>query len=369
MKEKKILMLTTGGTIGGNIAGKNEKKAATDFLKNLNHTILEIKEKWFYDVVITPETICDVDSSNILPSHWKLLSDKIKKEYDEYDSFIITHGTNTMAYTAAALSFSIRNNEKPIILTGSQVPFGKPGSDALMNLDNAIRLATWSYDKIMGVVVVFGSHIISGTRVKKSTEFDYDAFQSFTTASIGRIGRIITIDSRNLAKHNEYLDGRTIKNNRFVDEDMHRAEQGRQLIVQNNFEMNLASLTEFPGMDVNFFKSLVENNGVKGFILRAFGAGDASNELRKGFEYLKRKRIPIIVTTQAPSGNANFQVNEPGQELKELDLAIPAFNMSMESQITKLAWLLGQSIEYSKLKEYFHADFKGEIDVLKELSQ
>ena len=134
-----------------------------------------------------------MDSSDITPKHWIDLVNLIEVNYDEYDSFIVTHGTNTLGYTCAALSFAFANLNKPVILTGSQVPSGMPGSDALTNLNNAIRVAVWPYHPVKGIVAVFGSHIITGTRVKKSTEFDYDAFQSFTSASIGRIGRIINI--------------------------------------------------------------------------------------------------------------------------------------------------------------------------------
>ena len=130
---------------------------------------------------------------------------------------------------------------------------------------------------------------------------------------------------------------------------------------------NIASLTEFPGMSPDIFKTLVEQNNIKAFILRAFGAGDASLHLLPGFEYLKEKQIPIVVTSQAPSGVASFQVNESGKVLKDRNLAIPAFDMSMESMVTKLGWLLAQNLSYEQIKSKMLEDLHGEINIENEL--
>jgi len=362
---KKILMISTGGTIGGNVGdgdtttATQEGKSVEDFKKMLEHTLKSIKKNWTIDVEIDTFILDNVDSSDILPHHWHDLSEKIKEKYDSYHSFIITHGTNTLGYTCAALSFALQNINKPVILTGSQVPFDEPGSDALMNLDNAIQIAVYpdhlSQIPIKGVIAVFGSHIITGTRVKKSTEFDYDAFQTFTTSSLGRIGRIITLNEINLKKHVDYLSKVFIP-----------AATAATLKVQNVFDTRIASFTEFPGMSKDIFRTVVEHNDIKAIILRSFGAGDASNELHDAFVYLKEKRIPIVVTTQAPNGNSNFQVNKPGQRLADERLAIPAYDMSIESQTTKLAWLLGQGLDYSEIKFNMTLDLHGEIKALTE---
>jgi len=369
MNTNKILLINTGGTIAGQVAEdkRDDQKIrkAYDFSELINPTISYFKEKWKFDVVIEDIDLCNVDSSDITPKHWIDLVNLIIEKYDEYDSFIVTHGTNTLGYTCAALSFAFANLNKPVILTGSQVPSGMPGTDALTNLNNAIRVAIWPYEPtVKGIVAVFGSHIITGTRVKKSTEFDYDAFQSFTTTSIGRIGRIINISQDNLMKHNKYLAREGVYHTALTKDD---------LIVENDFDMRIASLTEFPGMSKDIFRNLVENNEIKGFIFRAFGAGDVSHYLHDAFEYLKEEEIPIVVTTQAPNGNSNFQVNEPGQYLKEKDLAIPAYDMSIESQTTKLAWLLAKKtrgkLSYEDIKREMIVNYHGEINVLIEKRQ
>ena len=373
----KILLIATGGTIAGEVA-KNIRddqaiRTADDFPMIVKPTVDSLKKTWGIDVEIDPidlknkdGEIVKVDSSNILPDHWKGLAALIKEKYDDYDSFIITHGTNTLGYTCAALSFAIANSNKPIVLTGSQVPSGMPGTDALTNLSNSMRVAVWpreksNFKRIRGVISVFGSHIITGTRVKKDTEFDYDAFKSFAVGSIGRIGRIIHINESNLDKHLGYLTS-----NQYI-----AALKAEDLRCENEFDMNIASLTEFPGMSYKIFETLVEQNDVKAFILRSFGAGDASTNLVPGFEYLKRKEIPIVITTQAPNGNSNMQVNDPGLFLRKNKLAIPAFDMSIESQTTKLAWLLAKKgrkeINYSQLCHDMTTDIRGEINVMWEV--
>ena len=368
MTTHRILLITTGGTIAGKVASdKQDEEAmirdAEAFSEIIAPTISFLNRRLSLDIEVEPHNLCNEDSSDILPTHWKQLVDLISTRYDFHDSFIITHGTNTLGYTCAALSFALANLNKPVILTGSQVPAGLPGTDGLTNLSNAIRVAVWKRESnpIKGVLAVFGSHIISGTRVKKDTEFDYDAFKSFGIGSIGRIGRIININETSLLKHLSYLSTAAYP----------AARVASDLVCENDFDMNIVSLTEFPGMSHKIFQTLVEKESVSGFILRAFGAGDASSHLRTAFEYLKKKEVPVVVTTQAPNGNSNFQVNDPGKYLKDHELAIPAFDMSIEAQTTKLAWLLAKKnkdeLSYRELCREMRRDIRGEINVLWEV--
>lgn len=369
MIERKVLLITMGGTIAGKVASthlEGEHIIGSDqFRTVLDETIVSIADTSGVQVIIDHKELCNIDSSNIMPKHWTALSQMIKDEYDHFDSFIVTHGTNTMGYTSAALSFALANLDKPVIITGSQVPAGMPGSDAITNLENSLRIATLN-DRgtgklIKGVLAVFGSHIITGTRVKKSTEFDYDAFKSFGGSSIGRIGRIIDINDENLSRHNDYLSTSRFR----------RAKTQSELICENDFDMRIASITEFPGMDVTIFNTLIQKNDIKGFILRAFGAGDPTERLLPILKELKTAKIPVVITTQAPNGNSNFQVNEPGQKIAEENLAIPAFDMSIESQTTKLAWLLAKKqkgdLTYDQVCEEMTNDIRGEVSVIWEV--
>lgn len=358
---RRVLFIFTGGTIAGNVADSNVtekiRSKPDDFQSVINHAVVTIKKNWGIEINPTFLEVFNIDSSEILPENWTILASKIQETYDEYDAFIILHGTNTLGYTSAALSFALENINKPVILTGAQVPLGYLGSDASTNVINSLRIAVWGYHPIKGVMAVFGSKIITGTRVKKGTDFDYDPFSAFQAGSLGEIGRFIRIKEAALEKHNSYLS-----------KSKPLAIQSRVLSVKKDFDTkSIASLTEFPGMSADLFQSLVEHNGIKAFIFRAFGAGDASLHLITGFEYLKEKQIPIVVTSQAPSGVATFQVNEAGKTLKDRDLAIPAFDMSMEAMVTKLGWLLAQNFGYQDIKYKMLEDLHGEINIEQEL--
>jgi L-asparaginase len=364
MKIHKMLLISTGGTIAGEVADSKkdssfEIKKADAFSDLIKDTLNHIAREWAIRIEPTPDDMYELDSSNIKPEHWKAIAEKIYEKFDEYDSFVITHGTNTLGYSSAALSFALLNPGKPIILTGSQVPIGMPGSDAKTNLENAIRVAVWPYNPIVGVMTVFGSHIIAGTRVKKDTEFDYDAFKSFSAGSIGRIGRLIDINVANLNTHASYLSR----------EDYRVAKNKKTLRCEADFNTNIVSLTEFPGMDAEILRKLV-NYGARGFIIRAFGAGDLSDSFRAVLRALKEQQIPVVVTTQAPNGVATMQVNAPGKYILEHDLAIPAYNMSIESQTAKLAWLLAKKdkgdITFPQLCTLMVTDLRGEVQIVEE---
>lgn len=359
--KKRILLILTGGTIAGNVAKSTVLEHVTsdpdDFLTIVKNSVEIVKRNWKIEIDPKIVELFNIDSSDMLPKNWTVLIEKIAETYDDFDAFIILHGTNTMGYTGAALSFALENINKPVILTGAQVPLGYLGSDATTNLVNSLRLAVWGYHPIKGVMSVFGSMIIAGTRIKKGTDFDYDPFKSFLTGALGQIGRFIRINEPALDKHISYLS--KIKP---------LAIQSGALSIKKDFDTaSIASLTEFPGMSLHIFQSLAEKNNIKAFILRAFGAGDASLHLLPGFEYLHEKQIPIVVTSQAPNGVASFQVNESGKLLKDRDLAIPAHDMSIESITTKLAWLLAQNTSYDQIKHKMLEDLHGEINIENEL--
>lgn len=238
---RKILIISTGGTISQThteegIAISNEKSfngnTFTDILNNL-------KEELNIDV-IDSKTILNKDSSNIIPEDWQKIVDTIVEEYDNYTTFIVTHGTNTMGYTCAAVSYAIGNVGKPIIFTGSQVSYGIVGTDAIINLENVVRIIADDNCKLVGVCCVFGSKVITGTRVKKKTEFEYDAFKTFgRLPDIASIGNSIVYNEGALDKHLSFLGSKS------------KLKSG--LIIKNKFDTNIVSLTEFPRIKSKLF--------------------------------------------------------------------------------------------------------------------
>lgn len=358
---KKVLILFTGGTIAGNVAvteaNKDMKSGALSFTGIVEDAAKIIKKTWGTEIMYQIQELYNIDSSNVLSEHWAKITDSIKQEYDNYDAFLIMHGTNTMGYTASALSFALDNIAKPVVLTGAQVPLGYLGSDATMNLVNALRVCVWNYATVMGVMAVFGSKVITGVRVKKGTDYDYDPFNSFQSGTLGDIGRYIRLNNDALTRHNSYLSKRSSL-----------ANTANSLVNKNVFATDkIISITEHPGLRSEILIDLVKNHQLKGVILRSFGAGDPNMKLYPFFEYLKENEVPIVVTTQAPSGVSNFQVNETGQYLSQHDLAIPAHDMSMESQVTKLSWLIGQNMSYQDIKRMMLEDLHGEIHIAPEL--
>lgn len=350
---KDLLLISTGGTISQDLGEETNHsfgaKGAFTFTRQLHLIGQELQ------INIVPMAILNKDSSNIVPSDWGLMINTIKQEYENYDAFLITHGTNTLGYTCAALTFALGNLGKPVIVTGSQVPYGSPGSDAVLNLENTIRVAAHS-GPLVGVVAVFGSHIITGARVKKTTEFEYEAFKTFSSKnSLGRIGQALRWDRPALERHNKFMEP--------------RARSEAELDIKQEFEMDkIVSLSDFPGLNSKFFNALVDG-GARGFIYRATGAGDPNvvsvespfDSLRAGFEYLRDKEIPIVVTTQAPDGIASMDVNDPGKLAFELG-AIPGWDMSTEAMTVKLGWLLGRKFPYEEMKTLMLKSFRGEID-------
>ena len=352
---KKILLITTGGTLSQTVdesgvthSDGNSFKGDT-FVKLLDHT----KEK-FGITTIDINDLINKESSCINKKDWQKIVNAIVEDYDNYDAFIITHGTNTLGYTAAAVSYAIGNLGKPVVFTGAQVSFSVPGSDTVINLENILRTLI-EQPKLVGVFLVFGSKIITGTRIKKKTEFDYDAYKTFgRVPELGHIGNKISFNHVAIETHLKHL-GTKSKTRAGLD-------------VKNNFDAKIASLTEFPGMSSDVIIDLAKSN-TKGFILRATGAGDPNlleaghpdEDLRPAFEYLQNHKIPIVITTQAPDGVASMNINAPGPLARELG-AIPAFDMSMETMVTKLSWLLANGHSYKDVQRLMTTSFRGEID-------
>ena len=354
---KKLLIISTGGTIGqarDEKTGASVNAGAADAELFAQRLAPELKEFGFE---VYSEPALAKDSSNVVPEDWVKIINLIEKNYDDYDSFLVTHGTNTLSFTCAALSFALGGIGKRVILTGSQVPSDASGSDALMNLQNAARVAMTDQQPLVGVMAVFGSKIITGARVKKRTEFDYDGFESHgNVRPIGHVGRIIKFDEAGLDFHMQ----------------LHRnkAKTKEQLDIIKDFNSKVIHITETPGMDPNIFQVLVEEANIKGFIISAVGAGDpnvaSDNEkelytnLRQAFEWLQGRKTPVVVTTQAPNGVASMDINPPGVIASGLG-AIPGWDMSPEAMYVKLVWLLGQNLRYDQYRSQMLLSYRGEV--------
>lgn len=326
---KNILVLFCGGTISMH---KNEKTGSLDIAHGADQ-LFKLEPRIIEIARIDVHFIDNIDSTNLDKKQWEKLVDVITDKYDKYDGFVITIGTNTMAYTSSALSFAFDQIGKPVVLTGAQIPAEIISTDGRNNIVNALRVATMD---LSGVYVVFGSKIILGCRAKKISESKLDAFNTFQDSDFGEIAVGIKIN-----KQAPKSNGKPIKS-------------------INGFDDNIISITLIPGLKNEYLRKLI-SQGIRGIVLRAYGTGDIPYALFDTLKSAQEKKIPVLVTTQCPGGATALGLNSVGMEALEYGV-IQVFDMSMEAMTTKLMWLLHQNIPYDDIKKMMQTNLRGEVD-------
>ena len=327
---KNILLLTTGGTIACVKTEEGLKPSLSG--EWLLSKIPEVKS----ECNITIKSILNIDSSNISASDWKIISSAIYEGLKEFDGIVVTHGTDTMAYTTAMMSYMIQNINKPVVFTGSQIPIYEKGSDGVRNLLYAFKTAM---SDIKGVCIVFNGKIIRGTRAFKIHSLDEDAFVSCNNAYLGKV-----------------VDGQVVMNN------FHYESKG-ELQLCNNICDNVFLLKLIPGIKSEITDFIVESN-YKGVVVEAFGLGGIPSEYNDLLIKLKNlttiNKIPVIVVSQCVYDGTNLNVYKVGVDAEKCGL-ISGRDMSTEAAVTKLMWALGQSNDYEKIKIIINTDLSGEI--------
>lgn len=330
-KKPKILVLFCGGTIvmvksPEGVLDMGEKNKAIKSLMNMEPRVHDIAD-------IDVEYIDNIDSSNMTSKHWDRISKVIYDKYDRYDGFVITHGTNTMAYTASALSWSLQNLGKPVVLTGAQIPGDRIETDARRNFVNAIRVATLD---LAAVCVVFDEEIMLGARSSKVSESKLDAFETINWDDLGEIRIDIRLSDEHKSRHN------------------------RPMVLQTGFEDNIAVITLFPQMNPKTLAGAIHED-VKGVILRGYGTGGISYAYLDILKDLKKRKIPVVVSTQCAEGATFMHMDDVGvKALKEG--VIQAHDMSIECAITKLMWAIKHA-PYESVIDVMHHNYTGEINV------
>jgi len=331
-KKKTILLIGTGGTITAEMIdgswrpGTFSEKGLLTFIPEV-HDIANIETLDLYHQ----------DSSNMQPEHWLELAKVIYEKHRSYDGIVISQGTDTLHYTASALSFLLQHLPLTIVLTGSQVPPHKTGSDAKRNLLDAIRVATET--DIGEVVIVFNSKILRGNRAKKFRETEFEAFESVGMLPLGVIEHDIRLTGEHFKKNSVGL--------KFFDK----------------LEKNVCIIKITPGMDPRIISQVIEL-GYKGIVLEGFGAGNVpidENSLVPEIKKAVEKGVPVIVSTQCAIGSSWMYLYETGKRALEVG-AVPGHDMISETAMTKLMWILGNyGNNISKVRELVIKDISGEI--------
>ncbi|HDJ22885.1 MAG TPA: asparaginase [Candidatus Aminicenantes bacterium] len=328
----RILLLFCGGTIvmeekeDGSLNVPEDRSSAIKILTNIEPKLSSLA---VYDI----EFIANMDSTNLRPPDWDKMLFAIKKNYKDYDGFVITHGTDTLAYTAAALNLALRHLGKPVVLTGSQIPGNKIESDARRNLINAFRLATMD---VAGVFVVFDERIIQGGRVTKASESKLDSFQSVNGEDAGEISLEL----------------------RLKDWVKRRNSQPHDVEIIPGFEPDIFVYTLTPGCDSSNLEFLLQNEKIKGLVLKAYGPGNIPFGFEGFFQKAKEKGIPVVVTSQCLHGRTLMHLYEVGRRALGLG-AIEGYDQSLETLAVKLMWALRNNPQ--EIKKIIQTNFTGEL--------
>lgn len=325
----RILILGTGGTI-----------ASTPTEKGLTATLTGeeilgycgISEK---EIDITVENLFSIGSSLIQPEDWQKIAEAVAQKAEGYDGIVITHGTDTMAYTASMLSFMLGPIDRPVVITGAMKSIIEEETDGIDNLKDAITAAA---SGIHGVYVAFNRKLIRGSRVSKIRSVEYDAFVSVNCPLVAEF------DERGINFKGE------------------QERSGSKIKLDTVFDNSVAVIKLFPGMDPKLVET-VYKAGFRGIVIESFGTGGIPYRGRDLLSVITSiaSDIPVVLATQVVFDGVHLETYEVGQ--RSLDSgAISACDMSKEAAITKLMWILGHTGDLNEIKKMMYTNYAGEIN-------
>lgn len=339
----KILIIYTGGTIG--MIEDPSTKALVPF--NFDHLLQNVPKIKKLDYEIDhyefPEPI---DSSDMSPRQWQDIAGVIADNYDAYDGFVVLHGTDTMAYTASALSFMLENLDKPVIITGSQLPIGEVRTDGEENLITALQIAAERDSDggpmVREVAILFDNDLLRGNRSTKHSSDNFKAFKSNNYPNLASIGLGITF-------HHDSLWRNSVK---------------EPLTIHTGMDPNVLCLDLFPGISEPTVRHLLSTPGLRGVVLKTFGAGNGPSG--KWFQSLLRdaidRGIVVVNITQCMEGSVLPHRYSTGMAMTSSGV-VAGHDLTMEAAITKLMYLFGLGLDTAQVKEMMATPIRGELTV------
>ena len=339
-RSKSILIIYTGGTIGMIKDPETGVLSPLDFDQILDE-VPELKRFGFNLSTISFSPV--IDSSNLNPEVWIKLVKIIKEKYNNYDGFVILHGTDTMAYSASALSFMLENLDKPVIFTGSQLPIGTLRTDGKENLISAIEIAATEKNGqplAPEVCVYFENKLMRGNRTTKYNSEHFNAFESPNYPNLAEAGI----------------------NLKFNYEAIHYSTSDKELKIHTKLDTNIVVLKIFPGLSKNTLHTILNIKNIRAIIIETYGAGNASTEkwfLNELSEVIKEGKI-VLNVSQCAAGSVDMTKYETGNELLKLGV-VSGYDITTEAAVTKLMHLLGQKFDNNKIKLKINKSISGEI--------
>lgn len=341
----KVLLIYTGGTIGMDYNPVTGALEAFDF----NHLISRIPEFSHIETSIDVYKFTSpIDSSDMSPKIWAQLVSVISERYDMYDGFVILHGTDTMAYTASALSFMLENLTKPVILTGSQLPIGQLRTDGKENLITSIELATACNNGtpiVPEVCIFFNGKLLRGNRSTKQNADGFDAFASFNYPHLCDAGVNYTFHHHNIL-HPDF---------------------GKPMIPHTAMDSNVVVFSLFPGIQSNIIEKVLDVPDLRSIVMRSFGSGNApqDNKIIQLIKEAVSRGIIVINISQCLSGTIEMSRYDTGFQLKNAGV-ISGYDSTVEAAVTKLMCIQAQYNDPNIIRKYMSQSIAGEISIGKD---
>ena len=332
----KVLIIYTGGTIGM-VQGK-DGSLRPFALEGVLEAVPQLQSCGYgIDSYQLDEII---DSSNMTPRVWVDIANIIEREYEKYDGFVVLHGTDTMAYTASALSFMLEGLSKPVVLTGSQLPLDMLRSDGRENIIAALEIAA-SPVRIPEVCIFFENRLYRGNRSTKVSAENFDAFKSYNYPSLAKVGIEITY------KHHLIM----------------KAQEGAKLKVHRNFNTHIAVLKLFPGIGRELVEAIMKTEGLRGVIIETYGSGNALTE-EWFFEALREavgRNVIILDVTQCKAGSVKLRQYAASCDMEQIGV-LSGHDLTIEAAVTKMMHLLGTYDDTDQVKRLLETSLRGEME-------